>query len=99
MHQIRKSLRGEAVVLMGKNTMVKKAVRSVCGDKPEFEKILPLIKGNVGFVFTNGDLKDIREKITANRIQAPAKAGAVAPLDVYVPAGNTGIEPGKTSFF
>ncbi|KAJ3248830.1 ribosomal protein P0 (A0) (L10E), partial [Chytriomyces hyalinus] len=26
-------------------------------------------------------------------------AGAMAPIDVYVPAGNTGMEPGKTSFF
>ena len=35
----------------------------------------------------------------ANRVAAPARAGAVAPGDVYVPAGNTGMEPGKTSFF
>lgn len=57
------------------------------------------MKGNVGFVFTNGDLKATRDKILANRVAAPARAGAVAPLDVYVPAGNTGMEPGKTSFF
>ena len=55
--------------------------------------------GNVGFVFTNGDLKETREKILSNRVAAPARAGAVAPADVYVPAGNTGMEPGKTSFF
>lgn len=41
----------------------------------------------------------IRDKVLANKIAAPARAGAVAPLDVYVPAGNTGMEPGKTSFF
>ena len=57
------------------------------------------MRGNVGFVFTNGELKDIRAKILANRVAAPARAGAVAPNDVYVPAGNTGMEPGKTSFF
>lgn len=34
-----------------------------------------------------------------NRVAAPARAGAVAPDDVWVPAGNTGMEPGKTSFF
>jgi large subunit ribosomal protein LP0 len=45
--------------------------------------------GNVGFVFTNGDLKEIRDKILSNRVAAPARAGAVAPDDVYVPAGNT----------
>lgn len=55
--------------------------------------------GNVGFIFTNGDLKETRTKILANRVAAPARAGAVAPDDVFVPAGNTGMEPGKTSFF
>lgn len=57
------------------------------------------MKGNVGFVFTNDDLKETRAKILSNRVAAPARAGAVAPLDVFVPAGNTGMEPGKTSFF
>ena len=44
-------------------------------------------------------MKEIRSKILANRVAAPARAGAIAPVDVYVPAGNTGMEPGKTSFF
>lgn len=60
---------------------------------------LTQFSGNVGFIFTNGDLKDIREKILSNKVRAPARAGAVAPADIYVPAGNTGMEPGKTSFF
>jgi large subunit ribosomal protein LP0 len=55
--------------------------------------------GNVGFIFTNADLKEIRDKILSNKVAAPARAGAIAPLDVFVPAGNTGMEPGKTSFF
>lgn len=55
--------------------------------------------GNVGFIFTNSDLKETRTKILSNRVAAPARAGAVAPADVFVPAGNTGMEPGKTSFF
>jgi large subunit ribosomal protein LP0 len=58
-----------------------------------------MITGNVGFIFTNADLKEIREIILANRIAAPARAGAVAPLDVFIPAGNTGMPPDKTSFF
>lgn len=44
-------------------------------------------------------MKNIRDRILANRVAAPARAGAVAPADVFVPAGNTGMEPGKTSFF
>ncbi|KAK4943798.1 ribosomal protein P0 (A0) (L10E) [Elasticomyces elasticus] len=99
MHEIRHSLRGDAVVLMGKNTMVRRALKGFVADNPEYERLLPHVKGNVGFIFTNGDLKTTRDRILANRVAAPARAGAVAPGDVYIPAGNTGMEPGKTSFF
>ncbi|TLD20291.1 hypothetical protein PspLS_08490 [Pyricularia sp. CBS 133598] len=99
MHEIRQSLRGEAVVLMGKNTMVRRALKTFVSESPEYERLLPYVKGNVGFVFTNSDLKEIRDKILQNRVRAPARAGAVAPDDVWIPAGNTGMEPGKTSFF
>ncbi|EDU50551.1 60s acidic ribosomal protein P0 [Pyrenophora tritici-repentis] len=99
MHEIRQSLRGEGVVLMGKNTMVRRALKGLINDSPEYERLLPHVKGNVGFVFTNADLKETRNKILSNRVAAPARAGAVAPGDVYIPAGNTGMEPGKTSFF
>ncbi|KOS18875.1 60S acidic ribosomal protein P0 [Escovopsis weberi] len=99
MHEIRHSLRGRGVVLMGKNTMVRRALKTFLVDTPEYERLLPFIKGNVGFVFTNCDLKEIRDKVLANRVAAPARAGAVAPSDVWIPAGNTGMEPGKTSFF
>jgi len=99
MHEIRQSMRGSGVVLMGKNTMVRRALKTFMPDFPEYERLLPHVKGNVGFVFTNGDLKETRDKILSNRVAAPARAGAVAPADVYVPAGNTGMEPGKTSFF
>jgi len=99
MHQIRVALRGKGVVVMGKNTMVRRALRSILSEYPQFERLLPHVRGNIGFVFTSGDLKDIREIIIANKVAAPARAGAFAPRDVFVPAGNTGMEPGKTSFF
>jgi len=99
MHKIRKSLRGEGVVLMGKNTMVRRAIKGFISDFPEYERLLPHVKGNVGFIFTNADLNKTRDVILAEKVAAPARAGAVAPADVYVPAGNTGMEPGKTSFF
>jgi len=99
MHQIRVALRGRGVVLMGKNTMVRRALRSILSEFPQFERLLPYVRGNIGFVFTSADLKEIRETLVANKVAAPARAGAFAPKDVTVPAGNTGMEPGKTSFF
>ncbi|KAI0319202.1 ribosomal protein L10-domain-containing protein [Amylostereum chailletii] len=99
MHQIRVALRGKGVVLMGKNTMVRRALRSIISENPTLERLLPHVKGNIGFVFTGMDLAEIRDIIIANKVAAPARAGAFAPKDVFIPAGNTGMEPGKTSFF
>lgn len=99
MQSIRMNLRGHGTLLMGKNTMMRKAIRGHLENNPHLEKLLPHIKGNVGFVFTKEDLTDVREKILENRVAAPAKAGAIAPVDVYIDAQNTGLGPEKTSFF
>jgi len=99
MQQIRIALRGKGEVLMGKNTMMRKAIRGQLSKYPQLEKLLPLIAGNIGFVFTNEDLCEVRDIILSNKKEAPAKAGAIAPLDVFVPGGNTGQGPEKTSFF
>jgi len=99
MQQIRISLRGHAVVLMGKNTMMRKAIRGLLPENPKLENLMNHIKGNVGFVFTKEDLVSVRDMLLANKVKAPAKAGALAPLDVAVPAQNTGLGPEKTSFF
>jgi large subunit ribosomal protein LP0 len=99
MQQIRISLRGHAVVLMGKNTMMRKAIRGHLQANPKLELLLPHLKGNIGFVFTKEDLVSIRDMLLDNKVRAPARAGALAPLDVQVPAQNTGLGPEKTSFF
>ncbi|KAF3855986.1 hypothetical protein F7725_016709 [Dissostichus mawsoni] len=99
MQTIRLSLRGRAVVLMGKNTMMRKAIRGHLENNPALEKLLPHIKGNVGFVFTKEDLTEVRDLLLHNKVPAAARAGALAPCEVTVPAQNTGLGPEKTSFF
>uniref|UniRef100_A0A034VBX9 60S acidic ribosomal protein P0 n=2 Tax=Endopterygota TaxID=33392 RepID=A0A034VBX9_BACDO len=99
MQNIRTSLRGLGVVLMGKNTMMRKAIRGHLENNAQLEKLLPHIKGNVGFVFTKGDLAEVRDKLLESKVRAPARAGAIAPLPVVIPAQNTGLGPEKTSFF
>merc|ERR1712093_135723 len=97
--QIRAGLRGKATIVMGKNTMMKKCIKGLLEDVPEYEKVMPLLIQNVGFVFTNNDLKEIRDEILECKAAAPARAGAISPIDVIVPAQNTGMGPEKTSFF
>lgn len=99
MQKIRKILRGDAVILMGKNTMIRKAIRSHIEKNADLEHLLPCVKGEVGLVFTKGDLSQVRKKLLSERVAAPAKAGSIAPVDVSIKAGTTGLEPTKTSFF
>ncbi|MBA0813900.1 hypothetical protein Gohar_027718 [Gossypium harknessii] len=101
LQNIRKGLRGDSIVLMGKNTMMKRSVRmhaEKTGNQA-FLNLIPLLQGNVGLIFTKGDLKEVREEVAKYKVGAPARVGLVAPIDVVVPPGNTGLDPSQTSFF
>lgn len=98
MAKIRHALRGKAVLLMGKNTMIRKAIRGHIENNKDLEAILPYVRGNIGFVFAKDDMSFVAKKITELKVAAPAKAGIIAPSDVTVPAGPTGMEPTQTSF-
>ena len=41
----------------------------------------------------------VREIIDNYKVGAPARVGLVAPNDVTIPGGNTGMDPSQTSFF
>lgn len=60
---------------------------------PELEKIVNLLKGNTGLIFSNGDLSEIQAVIDSEAREAPAKTGSIAPSDVWVKAGSTGLDP------
>ncbi|KDP44812.1 hypothetical protein JCGZ_01312 [Jatropha curcas] len=101
LQNIRRGLRGDSVVLMGKNTMMKRSIR-VHAEKTgntAILNLLPLLQGNVGLIFTKGDLKEVSEEVAKYKVGAPARVGLVAPIDVVVPPGNTGLDPSQTSFF
>jgi len=99
MQKVRLALRGKGQLLMGKNTIIRKFVREQIPQNPRLEALLPFVFGNIGFVFTNGDLREIRGLIVGNKVPAAAKTGTIAPNDVHVPAGPTGLDPGQTNFF
>jgi len=98
MQVIRKTLRSNSMVLMGKNTMIRKVIRGHLAKNPKLEEVLPFVRGNIGFIFTKGDLGDIKTKVTSLKVEAPARVGTIAPADVTVVAGPTGLEPTQTSF-
>lgn len=101
LQNIRQGLRGDSVILMGKNTMMKRSIRmhSEKTGVQAYLNLIPLLVGNVGLIFTKGDLKEVSEEVAKYKVGAPARVGLVAPVDVVVPPGNTGLDPSQTSFF
>jgi len=99
MQKVRIALRGKGQLLMGKNTIIRKFIREEVQVDPKLEALLPFVVGNICFVFTNGDLRQLRDVVIGNKVPAAAKTGTVAPNDVHVPAGPTGLDPGQTNFF
>jgi large subunit ribosomal protein LP0 len=102
MQDIRMELRGKAIVLMGKNTMIRKALAIGHEQHPEagLDKLRAGILGNIGFIFaTNCTLDDIRECLKKHRKSAAAKSGQVSMVNMNLPAGPTGMDPSQTSFF
>jgi len=102
MQQIRLDLRGHAIVLCGKNTMIRTAIRKKHADSPELglDGVLAAVNGNVGFIFAkNCSLDFIQETLVKHRIAKNARVGVLAPSDVIIPSGPTGMDPSQTTLF
>eukprot|EP00775_Hariotina_reticulata_P010389 gene10389-10547_t len=86
---------------MGKNTMMKRSIRLYCEEtgNDQWAPLLDELVGNVGLIFTKQDLSQVKDEIAKYKVGAPARVGLVAPNDVFVPAGGTGMDPSQTSFF
>merc|ERR1719486_1447251 len=83
--------------------MIRKCLRDMCDadeeGHPEWESIIDVMRGNLGFIFTDGPFDVVMEVIKEHAKPSAAKAGVVAPVSCIVPKGPTGLDPAQTSFF
>lgn len=107
-HNVRAALRGKAEFVMGKKTLQAKIISKRANSEGATDEDRNfssqcesgnLLSGNSGLIFTNEEVSVIIEILNSFRVKAPARVGAIAPCDVIIPAGNTGMEPTQTSFF
>lgn len=68
-------------------------------DNPNIDRILTQLKGNINLIFSNGDLGEVKAILDEEVRPSPAKPGMLAPADVSIPAGPTGLDPKQTGFF
>lgn len=60
---------------------------------PNIDKIILQLKLNTGLIFSNGDLGEVKAVLDDEVRPSPAKPGMIAPADVTIPAGPTGLDP------
>jgi len=102
LQRIRIKCRDKATILMGKNTMIRTALRMRIKETEDegLERLLQVIRGNIGFIFCKpGKVEEVREVLETEKISAGAKVGILAPDSVTLPAGPCGLDPAQTSFF
>ena len=76
----------------GKKTVFFKALETIYPDLAR--RIVDDLKGQVLFIFTNKNPIEIAMTLDKFEVDLPASPGDIAPVDIVIPEGNTGIPPG-----
>lgn len=63
------------------------------------DKLNTFLKGKVGLIFSDSAVFELKPLIESNKKPAAAKVGMIAPIDVTIPPGPTGLDPSQISFF
>jgi len=89
---VRKVLRGQAEVIVVKNKLAILGLKK-SGIKNAAE-VLKHLEGQNALIFSKLDPFKLFLLLEKNRVNLAARAGDVAPVDIIVPAGNTGQQAG-----
>jgi len=92
--EIRKKLRGQAEVIVTKNTILRKAAGALGEKKPNIGGFTEALAGSNLLLFTGMNPYALILFLNKNKVRVPAKAGDSATSDIVIPAGNTGLQPG-----
>lgn len=66
---------------------------------PELEKLISVYNGYIGLIFCRDNLSEVKDKLKEYKCIKGAKVGVVAPCDVTIQPGSTGLDPKQTNFF
>jgi large subunit ribosomal protein L10 len=91
LQDMRRGLHGQAEVRVSRNTLVERALDEV-GEG--YEQLTDLVSGQVALIGTNDNPFGLYKELEASKTPAPINAGEVAPNDIVIPEGDTGIDPG-----
>ncbi|MFC7139002.1 50S ribosomal protein L10 [Halosimplex aquaticum] len=91
LQDMRRDLYGTAELRVSRNTLVERALEEV---DDGLEVLTGYVSGQVGLIGTNENPFGLFQQLEASKTPAPINAGEVAPNDIVIPEGDTGIDPG-----
>lgn len=92
--RIRSSLKKTAEVLIVKKNLITIVLDELEKTHSGISGMKDKMQGIIGLVFTNDNPFTLYKFVKKNKSSAPAKAGAIAPNNIVIPAGPTGFAPG-----
>ncbi|WP_336025143.1 50S ribosomal protein L10 [Halobellus salinisoli] len=91
LQSMRRELHGSAELRMSRNTLTVRALEDV---DDGLEELVGYVSGQVALVGTNDNPFGLYKQLEASKTPAPISAGEIAPNDVVIPEGDTGVDPG-----
>lgn len=91
---IRKKFRNEIKIITIKNRVAQRAFEEIFDDVKGLEFLNRELEGQCALMFTNLSPFKLNLTFDKNKIFLAAKGGDIAPNELIIPAGNTGINPG-----
>jgi large subunit ribosomal protein L10 len=89
--QIRRNLRGKAVIKVTRNTLIRHAFDEIGGDVKNLSKY---ISGHSAIIFTNDNPFKLFKQLEKTKTKMAAKPGEKAPEDIVIEKGPTSFKPG-----
>lgn len=91
LQQMRGNLRGNVEIRMVRNTIARRALEA---SAPEIRSLVDFIEDQTALIFSNDNPFKLSGLLEKGKQPMPIKAGALAPKDIVVEAGETSFSPG-----
>ncbi|MFC7020530.1 50S ribosomal protein L10 [Halomicroarcula sp. GCM10025743] len=91
LQDMRRDLHGTAELRVSRNTLLRRALEEVDDGA---EDLTQFVEGQVGLIGTDSNPFSLFQELEASKTPAPISAGEIAPNDIVIPEGDTGVDPG-----
>ena len=89
--KIRKKLKGKVVIKVTKTRVIQRALQEALPHEKEMHQHA---QNMLAILFTGLNPFELYSLLKRNKGSAAAKSGQIAPEDIVIPAGDTGVPPG-----